>query len=247
VFQSAGIAGVGFVFLWATAGCSPPRQTPPPARDSAVADIVAQARKLDLAGQPEAAVARYQEALALDPTSYNAQYGIARALDLVGRYDDARAHFQQALEVASEADKDQTLRMIGIAWVFVGNLKNATEYFRQVFERRLAEPNFATAAEQANEIGRVHLELGDLAGAEMWYRTGHDVAARSPNRPQWQIDLADMRWAHARARLAARRGLAQEALGQAALVKRLLDRGGNDDQKTQYAYVQGYIDCYRGD
>jgi len=59
-----------------------------------------------------------------------------------------------------------------------------------------------------------------------------------------QIDLADMRWAHAQARIAARRGRAAEAHRYEAEVKRLLDKGGNDDQRVQLAYLTGYVEYY---
>jgi tetratricopeptide (TPR) repeat protein len=60
------------------------------------------------------------------------------------------------------------------------------------------------------------------------------------------VDLADMRWAHARARIAARRGYADDAHRQEDIVKRLLDKGGNDDQKVQYQYLLGYVDFFLG-
>jgi hypothetical protein len=58
--------------------------------------------------------------------------------------------------------------------------------------------------------------------------------------------LADLRWAHARARIAARRKQADEADWQSALVKRLIDKGGNDDQRVQYQYLLGYVNFYLG-
>src|SRR5437870_5655364 len=101
-------------------------------------DLVNQARRLDLEGKQEAAIALYQRALEAAPDSFEAHYGIARALDLVDRYDDARRHFANAIELAPEEFKDQALRMMGVSHVFTGNIREAATYFQQVFNRRFA-------------------------------------------------------------------------------------------------------------
>jgi tetratricopeptide (TPR) repeat protein len=230
--------------MWAS-GCRAPRETP--ASDPAASQLISQARKLDLAGQQVPAIALYRQALDRQPNSFDAHYGIARALDLTGAYSEARQHFAKAIELAPESDKDQAIRMLGISWTFVGDVNQASRYFKEAFDRRVAEPNFAAAAEEANELGRMYLELGDPDRAETWYRTGHDMASRSADRLAWQVDLADMRWAHAEARIAARRGRAREARQREVEVKTLLDRGGNDDQRIQYAYLLGYVDFYLND
>jgi tetratricopeptide (TPR) repeat protein len=206
--------------------------------------LIIQARKLDLEGQQDAAIAVYRQVLDRQPDSFDAHYGIGRALDLAGAYDEARQHFARAVDLAPDPSKEQALRMMGIAWTFAGDAGQAAVYFRDVFDRRTAAGNAAAASEVANELGRVYLELGDLALAEEWYRKGHEQAGRETDRAAWQVDLADMRWAHAQARIAARRGRALEARQHTAEVKRLLDKGGNDDQRAQYAYLTGYVDFY---
>jgi tetratricopeptide (TPR) repeat protein len=211
-----------------------------------VHDLVTQARKLDLSGHQAAAIANYRQAIALDSNSYDAEYGVARALDLTGAYEEARTHFARALTLAPEGEKDQVMRMTGISWTFSGNLAAADAEFRKVFDRQLAARSFGAAAEEANELGRLHLEMGDPDSAEHWYRVGHDVARQASDLAPWQLDLADLRWAHAQARIAIRRGLAEEARDHAAVAKRLIAKGGNDDQKVQYAYLLGYISFYRG-
>jgi tetratricopeptide (TPR) repeat protein len=242
----AAFTGVSTAVAIVCAASACRRQPEPAVLGTQAKELVNQARKLDLAGDQEAAIKQYRAALDRDPQLYDAHYGLARALDLSGAYDDARRHFARAIELAPESDKDQTLRMMGIAWTFAGNLPEASRYFGQVFDRKLNERNFAAASEQANELGRAHLELGDVNAAETWYRTGHDVAGRTADRAASQIDLADIRFAHALGRIAARRGQAAEARRQMAEVKRLLDKGGNDDQRIQYAYLAGYVDFYLG-
>jgi tetratricopeptide (TPR) repeat protein len=223
-----------------TASCGGAKGAPP------TVDFIGQARKLERDGQEDAAITAYRSALAQNPNSFDAQYGIARTLDLAGSYEEARQHFAKAIDLAPDGVKEQTQRMMGIAWTFVANVDEAARYFQQVFDRRVAARNPAGAAEEANELGRVYLELGHPDQAETWYRTGHDMAGREAGRSAAQVDLADMRWAHAQARLAARRGREQEAKQQEAVVERLLDKGGNEDQRIQYAYLRGYVEFYLG-
>jgi tetratricopeptide (TPR) repeat protein len=216
-------------------------------RATAQDDLINQARRLDLEGKQDAAIALYRQALARTSNSFDAHYGIARALDLTGSYDEARQHFAKAIELAPEGARDQALRMMGVSYAFVGNAREAANYFRQVFDRRIAAGNIAGAAEVANELGRVYLELGDSENASKWYRAGYDTAARQADRSAADIQLADMRWAHAQARVAARRGDAREARRQQSVVKALLEKGSNADQQIQYPYLVGYVDFYLKD
>ena len=217
---------------------------PDPARVEA---LFAEARAHDAAGRHEEAVAAYDRLLAEDPDSFDGHYWIARALDLAGRYDEAREHFARALELASESQRDQTTRMLGIAWVFGSNAEEASGYYRQVFDARLAAGNHPGASEVANEIGRMYLELGDVDRAEQWYRTGYDTAAREQGRSGAQADLAELRWAHAQGRIAARRGLADEAARHVAAVEALVAKGSNAGQEPQLAYLRGYVAFHLGD
>jgi tetratricopeptide (TPR) repeat protein len=207
-------------------------------------DLVSQARRLDLAGRQDDAIAAYTQALRRTPDSFDAQYGIARALDLAGRYAEARDHFARAIALASEGEKDQALRMMGVSYAFVHDSRAAAPYFQQVFDRRIKAGNFAGAAEVANELARVYLELGDLDAAGREYRTAFDTAARQPARSAADADLAALRLAHAQGRIAARRGHAAEARRQEAAVKALVDKGTNADQQVQYAYLVGYDAFY---
>jgi tetratricopeptide (TPR) repeat protein len=56
-----------------------------------------------------------------------------------------------------------------------------------------------------------------------------------------------LRWVHAQARIAARKGSAATARAQIAAVKALLDKGTNDDQRIQYPYLVGYVDLFLKD
>jgi tetratricopeptide (TPR) repeat protein len=215
---------------------------------SAQNDVLAKALRLDNLGQQDEAVALYRDVLARDPKSFGAHYGIARALDLKGNYTEAREHFGQAIALAPDNGlRDQALRMMGVSWVFVRDAKRATPFFKQVFDRQLKEGAFAGAAEEANEIGRVLLELGDVNGGLAWYRSGFEIAGRQPNQSARDRDLADLRWAHAQARIAIRHGDRTEAQRDMAAVKSLVDKGTNPDQRVQYPYLAGYVAFYSKD
>lgn len=208
----------------------------------------ARAFRLDNSGQRDEAIALYRQVLARDARSYDAHYGIARALDLKGNYAEAREHFATAIELApDDGSRDQALRMMGVSWTFVGDAKQAVPFFKRVFDRRLSAGDFSGAAEEANEIGRVLLELGDATGAQQWYRTGFDTAGKASKQSAGDRDLAALRWAHAQARIAIRRGNRAEAQKQTAAVKSLLDKGTNSDQRIQYPHLTGYVAFYEKD
>jgi len=211
-------------------------------------DVLAKALRLDNQGQQDEAIALYRDVLARDPKSFGAHYGIARALDLQGNYAEAREHFGQAIALAPDDGlRDQALRMMGVSWVFVGDAQRATPFFKQVFDRYLKRGELAGAAEEANEIGRVLLELGDANGGLDWYRSGFEIAGRQANQSARDRDLADLRWAHAQARIAIRRGDRAEAQRHTAAVKSLVDKGTNPDQRVQYPYLAGYVAFYSKD
>jgi tetratricopeptide (TPR) repeat protein len=215
---------------------------------AAQADLISQAKRLDAQGQQTAAIALYRQALTKAPKSFDAHYGLARALDLDGDYSEARSHFMAAIDAAPDAGaRDQAMRMMALSWIFSGNVREATPFFKRVFDRRLAAGDVVGAAEVANELGRALLESGDAAGAFDWYRTGHGTALQQPKVMPRDVDLAEMRWEHAQARVAARRGNMREAQRHAAQVKALLDKGTNADQRIQYPYLTGYLAFYAGD
>jgi tetratricopeptide (TPR) repeat protein len=111
----------------------------------------------------------------------------------------------------------------------------------------VADGNLPAAAETANALGRVYLESGQTPAAVKWYRTGFETVRRQRDVPGPQLDLAEMRWLHAQARVAARRGRFVEARKDLAALKALIDKGGtNAEQLPIYWYLMGYIDFYAG-
>lgn len=210
-------------------------------------DLVKQARKLNSEGDQDAALALYRQALERAPDLFDAHLGAGVALDLQGNYKEARQHFTKAIELAPDGSKNLALTAMGISHAFEGNAKNSSTFYRQVFDRQTATQDVGGAAETANALGRIYLESGDLDNAYKWYQTGYETSRRQSNLPGEHIDLWDMRWAHAQARIAARRGNAQEARRQVASVKALLDKGTNPEQQIQFPYLVGYVDLYAKD
>jgi tetratricopeptide (TPR) repeat protein len=158
--------GATVVLVLFVAACRTPAEPLPP-----MSSVIAEARRLDLAGDQPGAITIFRQALERDEASYQAHYGLARALDLEGHYDEARQHLSRAIELSSDADRDQTLRMMGIAWTFAGRTDEAAGAFKDVFDRRVEAGNMPGAADEANELGRVYLEeyqaaLDHLASAD---------------------------------------------------------------------------------
>ena len=207
-------------------------------------ELVKQGQKLASEGKHDAALELYRQALQRSPDLFDAHRAAGIALDLKGDYKEARQHFEKAIQVAPDASKNQALANMGVSYAFEGNAKSASTFYRQVFDRQMAVPDLAGAAETANALGRVYLESGDLDNAFKWYQTGYETSRRQSNLSGDQIDLWDMRWAHAQARIAARRGKAAEARKQLATVKGLIEKGTNPEQQIQYPYLAGYVDLY---
>jgi tetratricopeptide (TPR) repeat protein len=99
----------------------------------------------------------------------------------------------------------------------------------------------------ADELARVCIESGDLDESYKWYQTGHDAGLREPGLKPDRKDLWDFRWEHAQARIAARRGKADEAQKHVAAAKAILDKGTNPDQAQFFPYLTGYVALYTGD
>jgi len=195
-------------------------------------------------GHVDAAVEQFEAAVKANPQKYEAQDGLGRALDLQGRYADARPHLERALALAPEDKKNQALATLAISYAFQSRPEDAARFYQRAFDAQMQAKDPASAAGTANALGRVYLESGKTDKARQWYQTGYETSRRLSHRVTPQQRLWDMRWHHALARIAARRGKRALALQHAATVKRILDAGGNDSQRPAYPYLIGYIDFY---
>jgi Flp pilus assembly protein TadD len=170
------------------------------------------------------------------------------ALDLAGRGAEARKHFASAIHAAAQpAAKLDAQRAMAISYAFDGDCKGAEKYDGAAYDFLIQAQNFSSAGEVANELGRICLDAGAIDSAYNWYRRGHDAGLTPENLSDGQKDLWNFRWAHARARIAARRGKADEAAKYVAAAKVILDKHTNPDQEVYLPYLTGYVAFYVGD
>ena len=209
--------------------------------------LVKQGQKLNSEGKEDEALKLYKQALEISPNSYEAHLESGLALDLKGDYAAAREHLKKAIDVAPPEQKNRALRVMAISYAFESNSDEAEKYEKQAFDALIAKPDFEAAAGVANELARIKLESGDIDGAANWYTTGYDTAMRKTEMKEADKNLWAFRWAHAQARIAARRGQHEEAQKQIAAAKAALEKANNPDQALFLPYLTGYVAFYGGD
>ena len=209
--------------------------------------LVKQGQKLNSEGKQDDALRLYTQALEKSPNLYEAHLESGVALDLKGEYAEARKHLQKAIDVAPVEQKNRALRVMAFSYAFEGNSDEAEKYEKQVFDVLVAKPDFEAAAGVANELARIKLESGDIDGAANWYKIGYDTAIRKADMKDTDKNLWSFRWAHAQARIAARRGRRDEAQKQIAFAKTALEKANNPDQAQFFPYLTGYVAFYGGD
>jgi tetratricopeptide (TPR) repeat protein len=210
--------------------------------------LLDQARKLEDDGRRNDALAGYRQILDKDPGNVGAQLGIGRVLDIEGQYAEARRHLQKAIDTASDQEMNQALSTMAVSYAFEGRAGDAATYYQKIFDRQIKAGAPESAGGTANALGRVYLETGDVANAEKWYRTGYEIATKGDAITPAQKDLAEMRWHHAQARIAARRGQPDAARKHADEVRAVVGRGTLEESQTiQYPYVEGYVAFYQRD
>jgi tetratricopeptide (TPR) repeat protein len=212
-----------------------------------VQSLVKQGQKLNNEGKQDEALKLYKQALEKSPNSFEAHLESGIALDLKGDYAAAREHLKEAIDVATPDQKNRALRVMAFSYAFESNAAEVEKYEKQAFDALLVKPDFAGAAGVANELARIKLESGDIDGAAKWYKTGYDTAMRKTDLKETDKYLWAFRWAHAQARIAARRGQRNEAQKQVAAAKAALDKSNNPDQAQFLPYLTGYVAFYGGD
>jgi tetratricopeptide (TPR) repeat protein len=199
-------------------------------------------------GNLEQALAVFRAEVEASPKSVAANNGAGVVLDLMGRYPEAQRYFAQAIKSAKTRVEQATAnRAMAIAHGFAGDCKGAEKYDSKAFEFFYGTSDFYNAGEVADELGRICLDSGDLDRALEWYRKGYDAGLAQPDILQPRRDLWNFRLAHAKARLAARRGKRQEAEKMLREARILLDKGNIPDQEQYFPYLSGYVAFYAGD
>ena len=209
--------------------------------------LVKQGQKLNSEGKQNEALKLYKQALEKAPNSYEAHLESGVALDLMGDYAAAREHLKKAIDVAPADQKNRALRVMAFSYAFESKSAEAEKYEKLVFDALMANSAFEAAAGVANELARIKLESGDIDGAANWYKTGYDTAMRKTDMKEADNNLWAFRWAHAQARIAARRGQRNEAQKQVAAAKAALEKANNPDQAQFFPYLTGYVAFYGGD
>ncbi len=200
------------------------------------------------AGRFAEALEVFRAELTNDPKSVAANNGAGVALDLMGRYADARPYFAAAIKFArSPLERALADRAMAIAYGFTSDCANAEKLEKRAFEFYLETGDFPNAGDVADEAGRLCLDAGDFDRAAEWYQRGHDTGVKEPNLSAARNDLWDFRLAHARARIAIRRGKTAEARKQMAKAREILDRGRIPDQAPYFPYLEGYVAFYSRD
>jgi tetratricopeptide (TPR) repeat protein len=180
----------------------------------------------------------------------------AQRLDSEGKHAEARAIFQRLIDSAPDpAAKAAAQRRMAMSYGFEGNCARTVEYEEMVIAywktREEAEPQnaFYQEGEMANEAARVCIDAGDLETAERMYRRGAELGLKEPEPKTHPKSLWDFRTAHALARLAARRGNADEARRQVAEARRILDSDPAmaEQQERFYPYLVGYVALFTND
>lgn len=227
----------------APADSAPDRQEP----STDPAQLVTEGRRLIGNGNLDGGIALIQRALKIDSKSVEANLALGIALDIKGRYADARTHLEQAMTLADDNAREPAISAMAISYVFEGDIANAARYYQMLFDRQMSESRLDAAAATANAMGRIYLESGDVAKAEQWYATGRDTAQKLSNLPGDQVDLWAMRWHHAQARIAARRGDLATAERETTAVKTLVDKNEQNAREAPiYYYLAGYTALYAG-
>jgi tetratricopeptide (TPR) repeat protein len=233
-------------FLICAAFAQQPTPSQPAAPGSAE-ELNHQGEKLSHEGKQEEALALYNRALDKSPDDFQAHFLSGVALDLKGDYAAAHEHFNKAVEVAGPDAKQQAQRALAISYTFEGDAYKASQPELEVFNARLAKSDSVGAAETCNELARIYLELGDPDHAYKWYKMGYETISHKPDLSDADKNLWLFRWESAQARVAARRGNADEARQHLTAAKAALDKANNPDQARFYPYLTGYVAFYAGD
>jgi tetratricopeptide (TPR) repeat protein len=222
----------------------------PPGGGQPQPEFLRQAQPLMREGKLDEALAIYQQELKINPASLPALNAAGVVLDLMGKGAEARKHFAKAIEVAPTPQaKANAQRQMAMSYAFESDCANTVKYEQLVYDFHVQNKNFYQQGEMANEMARVCLEAGDLQSAEKWYRTGYEVGLKEPDIAADRVALWEFRWAHAQARLAARRNQKAEAQKHVAAAKAILDKNPEmaKAQAAFYPYLTGYVAFHTGD
>ncbi len=212
------------------------------------AQLLAEGLKSQKQGQLEQALAAYERAVALKPDSFDAQLALGKAFDWKMEWPSAREHFGKAIELAKGDERPPALGAMAVSFAFERRPRDAAAYYQRLYDLQIEAKDLNGAGETANALGRVYLECGDTANARQWYESGYETARRQRDLPGPLLDLWQMRWEHAQARIAARRGDRTSAARHLEEVRKIVEKGGaNASAWPTYYALEGYLHFYAKD
>src|SRR5690606_18281263 len=146
-------------------------------------------------------------------------------------------------------------RRLAMSYGYDGNCAKVIELEEQVIAywqtRRAEEPQNAhyQEGEMANEAARVCVDHGHLDEGLRMYERGSALGNAEPEPRTHPRSLWDFRLAHARARVAARKGDVAAAARAVADARRALDSDPKmaEDQEQYFPYLVGYVALFTGD
>ena len=135
-----------------------------------------------------------------------------------------------------------------MSYAFDNDCANAAKIEQMAIDYWLSVPDYFRAGELYNEAARVCIEAGALDTAEKLYRRGEEAGLKEPNIAPARVALWKFRTEHALARLAARRGQAEEAKKHVTAARALLDGKPEmaKDQEIFFPYLTGYVALHLG-
>jgi tetratricopeptide (TPR) repeat protein len=136
-----------------------------------------------------------------------------------------------------------------MSYAFDNDCANTAKNMEMVADYQASIPDWIRAGEMLNEAARVCIESGSFDTAEKLYRRGNELALKTKDLSAENAALWKFRLEHALARLAARRGQAEEAKKHVAAARAALDSSPAmaKDQEIFYPYLTGYVALYTGD
>jgi len=131
-------------------------------------------------GRFDESIANYRKALAVDPTFFNANLGIATDLDLQGKGKEARHELDTMLQGA----KDDGQRRAGlfsktVSYVHAGDLAAAQSEIEKQYALGEKIGDALAMSGDLALMGNLALEAGDVTGAETRYRRALEVVEAS--------------------------------------------------------------------
>lgn len=142
------------------------------------AAFVEYARSLAAAGQDEAAVAAFEEAMKLNPQLPGGAMDLAMSLQRIGRQQDAIPWFEKDLSI--DPDNTTVLTNLALAMTLTGKAKESLAYIERAYALSPKDP------EILKNRGVVHLQVAALDEAIADFEAGIKLNAKDP---QMHYDL----------------------------------------------------------